>query len=120
MGIARIAAAVFGVIYLAAGVAGFVTGTSPLFGLFPVNVSHNVVHIVLGAILVYGMMSTSVAILATRLVGAILLVLGVLGFFVPDGFGLVPLGGSDVWLHLGSAVVLLGVGFLTSEEPAMA
>lgn len=120
MGIARIAAAVFGVIYLVAGVAGFVANTSPLFGLFPVNLLHNVVHVVLGAILIYGMMSTSAALMATRLVGAVLLVLGVLGFFVPEGFGLVPIGGSDVWLHLGSAVVLLGVGFLTGEEPATA
>lgn len=119
MGIARIVAAVFGVVYLVAGVAGFLT-SSPLFGLFEVNLLHNVVHVVLGAILLYGMMSTSAALMATRLVGAVLLVLGVLGFFVPDGFGLVPIGGYDVWLHLASGIVLLGVGFLTSAEPAVA
>ena len=42
-------------------------------------------------------------------------VLAVLGWFVPNGFGLVPIGGNDVWLHALLAVVLLAVG-LTSHR----
>ena len=115
MGLNRIVAAIFGVIYLVAGVAGFIQ-TSPLFGLFDVNEVHNVVHIVLGAILIWGMMNTASAILANRWVGVVLLVLGVLGFFVADGFGLVPLGGNDIWLHLGSGVILFGASLMGGER----
>ena len=64
----RLIAAIFGVIYLAAGIAGFIL-TSPLFGLFPVNTLHDIVHVVLGAILLWGMMNTASAIMANRWVG---------------------------------------------------
>ena len=59
MGMARTVTAVFGVVYVVAGLAGFVLD-SPLFGLFEVNALHNIVHILLGAILlVAGFMGTS-------------------------------------------------------------
>lgn len=114
MGLNRTVAAIFGVVYIVAGVAGFIL-TSPLFGIFPVNTLHNVVHVVLGAILIWGMMNTAAAMLANRWVGVVLLVLGVLGIFAADGFGLVPLGGNDVWLHLASGIVLAGVSMMGSE-----
>lgn len=120
MGMARLVAAVFGAVYIAAGLAGFVLET-PLFGLFDVNTLHNIVHVVLGAILIYGATSTSAAVMTTRGVGALLVVLGILGIPFPDGFGLVPLGGNDIWLHLASGTVLLVAGFLgTSPEAATA
>jgi hypothetical protein len=120
MGMARTVAAVFGAVYIVAGLAGFVLET-PLIGLFDVNVLHNVVHIVIGAILLYSATSTPIAVMSTRGVGALLVVLGVLGIPVPDGFGLVPLGGNDIWLHLASGAILLAAGFLgTSSEHATA
>jgi hypothetical protein len=120
MGMARLVAAVFGAVYIVAGLAGFVLET-PLFGLFDVNTLHNLVHIVLGAILLYGAMSTPAAVMTTRGVGALLVVLGILGIPFPDGFGLVPLGGNDIWLHLASGAILLVAGFLgTESEPATA
>jgi hypothetical protein len=119
VGLNRLVAAVFGVVYVAVGIAGFVTG-SPLFGLFPINAVHNVVHIVLGAILLWGMMNTGNAILANRWVGVVLLVLGVLGLFVENPLGIVPIGGNDVWLHLVSGIVLAGVSFVGEREPSTA
>ena len=118
MGLNRIVAAIFGVVYLVAGIAGFVTNTSPLFGLFDTNTLHNVVHVVLGAILLWGMMNTASAILANRWVGVVLLVLGVLGIFVPNPANLVPIGGEDVYLHLASGIVLLGVSLMGGRETA--
>jgi Domain of unknown function (DUF4383) len=115
MGLARTVAAVFGAVYLLVGIVGFVL-ESPLLGLFEVNVIHNIVHILIGAILLYGAMSTPAAIQATRVVGAVLVVLGILGFFFPDGFGLVPLGGNDIWLHLATGAILLATGFMATEE----
>lgn len=39
----------------------------------------------------------------------------VLGFIIPDGFGQVPLGGNDPWLHLVRASGLLYIGFIHRE-----
>lgn len=120
MGLARTVAAVFGAVYIVAGISGFVL-ESPLFGLFDVNLLHNIVHIVIGAVLLYGATSTPAAVMATRRVGVLLVVLGVLGIPFPDGFDIVPLGGNDIWLHLASGAILLAAGFLgTSTEPAAA
>lgn len=117
MGLARTVAAVFGAIYLLAGIVGFALG-SPVFGLFEVNALHNIVHILLGAILLYGSMSHVAAIQTTRGVGIVLVILGVLGFIAPDGFGLVPLGGNDIALHLTTGAILLATGFMATDELA--
>lgn len=115
MGMARTVAVLFGAIYLLVGIIGFVL-ESPLFGLFSVNALHNIVHILIGAILLYGSMSWAAAIQTTRGVGVVLLVLGIGGIPFPDGFGLVPMGGNDIWLHLASGVILLAVGFMDTAE----
>src|SRR5687767_12805343 len=114
---ARTVAVVFGAIYLLIGIVGFVLD-NPLFGYFEVNWLHNIVHILVGASLLYGSMSYSTAIQATRGVGAVLVILGVLGFIAPDGFGLVPLGGNDIWLHLATGAILLATGFMATDEAA--
>jgi hypothetical protein len=111
MGMTRTVSAVFGAIYLVVGLIGFVLET-PLFGLFEVNALHNIVHILLGAILLYGATSTPAAVMATRGVGAVLVLLGILGIPFPDGFGLVPLGGNDIWLHLVTGAILLAAGYM--------
>ncbi|MGH2603239.1 MAG: DUF4383 domain-containing protein, partial [Dehalococcoidia bacterium] len=103
MGMARTVAAVFGAVYLLVGLLGFVLvpgGEGDLLGLFPVNALHNIVHVLLGAILLYGATSTPAAIMSLRGVGVVLILLGILGVPFPDGFGLVPLGGADIALHL--------------------
>ena len=117
MGLARTVAAVFGAVYLLVGIVGFIL-ESPLLGLFEINGLHNIVHVLLGAILLYGSMSYSAAIQTTRGVGALLVVLGLLGFVTPDGFGLVPLGGNDIWLHLATGAILLATGFMATEGSA--
>ena len=114
---ARTVAVVFGAIYLLIGIVGFVLD-NPLFGFFEVNWLHNIVHILVGASLLYGSMSYATAIQATRGVGAVLVILGVLGFIAPDGFGLVPLGGNDIWLHLATGAILLATGFMATDEAA--
>jgi hypothetical protein len=115
MGMARTVAAVFGAIYVVIGLVGFVLD-SPLFGLFDVNALHNIVHILLGAILLYGATSTSAATMATRGVGLVLVLLGIVGIPIADGFGLVPLGGNDIWLHLATGAILLAAGYM-GESP---
>ncbi|MGH2456211.1 MAG: DUF4383 domain-containing protein [Candidatus Limnocylindria bacterium] len=121
MGLNRTVAGVFGVVYLVVGIYGFATvpdGT--LLGLFDVNEIHHVVHIVLGAALLYGATSTPAAVMVNRAVGGVLIVVGLLGFVSEDGFGIMPLGGNDIWLHLVTGVILLAVGLMSRREMAAA
>lgn len=111
MAMTRTVATVFGAIYIVVGLVGFVLDT-PLLGLFEVNPLLNLVHILLGAVLLYGITSTPSAIVATRAVGAVLVLLGVLGIPFANGFSLLPLGGNNIWLHLASGAILLVAGFL--------
>jgi hypothetical protein len=75
-----------------------------------------VVHLAIGAALVYGATATAAAILVSRVVGATYVVVGLAGIPFPDGFGLLPLGGVDVLLHLATGAVLLWLGFATARQ----
>ncbi len=124
MSIHRLIVLVFGVVYVLVGIFGFIPGvttqgevtgapgaTGAILGIFPVNALHNIVHLVIGAALLFGATSTANAINVARGVGIVYLLVGILGFISPDTFGLMPIGGNDIWLHLASAAVLLIVGF---------
>src|SRR2546421_11476491 len=98
----QVAALVFGAIYLAVGIIGFlpVLGgsatmtNSKLLGLFNINLLHNLVHIVIGI----GGLAAVTSLPNSRRVcqggGVILLLFGVLGGFVADPLGLLFIGGG--------------------------
>ena len=120
------AAVVFGIGFLAAAAAGFLaTGMSNMdanpetapraLGLFPVNVLHNLVHLIFGIWGVVAARSIGGARAYCRIAGVIYLVLVVVGFISPSGFGLVPLGGTDPWLHLALGLPLAWFGFMTRD-----
>lgn len=121
-------ALVFGIGFLVAAAAGFIAGgmsmdpdpdTAPkALGLFPVNVIHNLVHLAFGiwGLLAFRTHPTSRT--YCQVSGAIYLVLVVLGFLVPNGLGLIPLGGNDPWLHIGLGVPLAIAGFTAHRETA--
>lgn len=128
-GISRTVAAVIGVVYVLIGVLGFIPGMAPggapagmesasgsLLGIFPINAVHNVVHLVIGAALLYGATSRDAAVGVLRIVGVAYLVFGVLGIVSPNGFGLLPLGGADIGLHLGTGALLLLASFLDRDR----
>jgi Domain of unknown function (DUF4383) len=122
-------ALVFGVVFLLVGVLGLLvpdgTGmeadmaTAPkLLGLFPVNLLHNIVHIAFG---VWGLLASrtwSAARAYCRVGAVIYLVLVVLAFIDPTTFGLVPIGGNDIWLHAVLALALGYFGFAHREAGA--
>ncbi|HYD54913.1 MAG TPA: DUF4383 domain-containing protein [Gemmatimonadaceae bacterium] len=118
----------FGVVFLLVGILGFVQGGTTmesdptraphLLGLFPVNLVHNLVHLAFGAWGLAAARRWDSARAYCRISGIIYLVLTVLGFVAPSGFGLVPLGGHDIWLHAVLGVVLAGVGFTAKDAPA--
>jgi hypothetical protein len=103
-------AAVFGAIYLVAGVLGFFI--HPLLGIFQVNLLQNLVHIVIG---IGGLAAgSSVANSKTfcQIAGVILLLLGLIGIGAANPFGLLYIGGADIALHLVSGGVLAYFGFI--------
>lgn len=114
-------AAVFGAVFLLVGIAGFFTTgmsmhadmeTAPrLFGLFPVNALHNVVHLLFGVWGLAASRSFGGARSYAQITGVAYLALAVLGFIVPEFFGIMPIGGNDIWLHLLIGAVLTAVGF---------
>ncbi|KEP75352.1 protein of unknown function [Microbacterium sp. ru370.1] len=123
----RIVATVFGAVYLLVGLLGFaVTGGvgfissegGLLLGIFEVNPLHNIAHLLIGAaLLVAGLSNARAAKGVNTTVGAVYLLLGIVGFFlVGTAANILALNTADHFLHLASAVVLLGVGLGTERN----
>lgn len=128
-------ALIIGIVYLLVGIVGFIPAlyTAPpagaphlqatgaygyLLGLFPVNVLHDLTHIVIGLL---GIITFPRVGSARGFSRFLFLFYGVLAFigFVPALFtvgGLIPLFGNDVWLHAATAVVSAYFGWI-AEEP---
>lgn len=132
----RYFALIFGFLYLIVGILGFVPGllTAPadappmalggsfglLFGLFPVNWLHSVVHFLLGLWGIVAWRSFGASRGYARSLAIIFGALAVLGL-IPGLwtlFGLVPLYGHDIWLHAVTAVVSAYFGW--ASVPATA
>jgi len=121
-------AGVFGVIFIVVALLGFITpggmamamapDTGLLLGVFPVNLLHNIVHLLFGVWGLAASRSWSGSKSYFTIAGAIYAVLTVVGFLSPSGFGLVPLGGNDIWLHAVLAIAMLGIGL--TAKPAVA
>lgn len=132
----RTFALIFGVVFLAVGVAGFIPGlvhepmtphaelkmgadsAGNLLGLFPVNMLHNIAHILFGlwGLLASRSLGGSRSYFQVVAIGyGLLTILGLLPA-TQTLFGLMPLHGNDVWLH---AVLTLGgiyFGFIHRER----
>lgn len=118
---------VFGIVFIVVAVLGFIQGgmsmeadpelAPKMLGLFPVNVLHNLVHLAFGVWGLLAARSFTGAVSYARIAGVIYLVLAALAFLDPTTFGLIPIGGNDIWLHVLLGAVLAGVGF-TAKAPA--
>ncbi len=117
----RLVAVIFGAVYLLVGLLGFaVTGGvgfiatdgGLLLGIFEVNPLHNIAHLLIGAVLlIAGLSSVRAAKGVNTTIGAVYLLLGIVGFFlVGTAANILALNTADHFLHLASAIVLLGVG----------
>ena len=126
----RLIATVFGAVYLLVGLVGFaVTSGVGFFSteganliIFEVNPLHNVIHLAIGAALLYaGVKDIQLARTANTAVGAVYLLVGILGLFLLSSpLNIIALNGADNVLHLASAVLLLGVGLSLDKVPATA
>ena len=117
----RLVATIFGAVYILVGLLGFAvtsgvgfiaTEGGLLLGIFEVNPLHNIAHLLIGAaLLIAGLKSVPAAKAVNIAVGAVYLLLGVVGFFLVDtALNILALNTADHFLHLASALVLLGVG----------
>jgi hypothetical protein len=117
----RLLAVVFGAVYILVGLLGF-TATSGvglfsttgglLLGIFEVNIFHNVAHLIIGAaLLIGGLSSISASKAVNTTIGAAYLLLGAIGLFILDSsLNILALNSADNVLHFASAAVLLAVG----------
>lgn len=131
-------ALVFGILYLAAGVLGFIPALvrpAPagehglavtafhgyLFGFFAVNLLHNLVHIAIGAWGLAASRATAHARTFARTLAIFYGLLAVMGLFpvLNTTFGLIPIHGHDVWLHAATALVAAWFGWARTSEPTM-
>jgi hypothetical protein len=117
----RLVATVFGAVYILVGLLGFAatsgvgfidTEGGLLLGIFEVNPLHNIAHLLIGAaLLISGLSNVAAAKGVNTTVGAVYLLLGIVGFFIADtAANILALNTADHFLHLASAVVLLFVG----------
>lgn len=132
---ARYFAMILGIGFLAAGVLGFVprlltmpegqpgllieSGHGNLLGLFPVNVLHNLVHLIFGIWGVVVWRDFAASRVYSRSVAIIYAVLAVMGL-IPNlntVFGLVPVHGNDIWLH--GAIAIAAAYFGYASIPAV-
>ncbi|CUS39687.1 DUF4383 domain-containing protein [Candidatus Nitrospira nitrificans] len=127
----RTFAQIIGVLFLAVGVMGFIPllvstphpnavpglsaddGYGLLFGLFPVNWIHNLVHLGVGIAGLSAASSVSKANGFARGLAWLYGILTVMGTIplLSMTFGLVPLHGWDVWLHGGTAAFAAYFGY---------
>ncbi|GGC11798.1 hypothetical protein GCM10011494_33270 [Novosphingobium endophyticum] len=127
-------ALIFGVVFGLVGIAGFVpslvtavhgphpplaveTGYGLLLGLFPINLLHNLVHVLFGLWGLIGSRSIVASKFYARSVAVIYAVLSIAGLVpgLDTLFGLTPLFGNDVWLHALLALIAAYFGWLHRE-----
>lgn len=109
----------FGWIYLLVGFAGFVPALGGSYSMTPstllqiadVNILHNVVHLIIGFAGISMSRTEEGAGTFCKTFGVILLLIGIVGFFWSNVFGILPIGGDDRWIHIISGVILAIAGF---------
>lgn len=121
-------ALVFGIIFLLIGILGLLApggrqmGADPaphlLLGLFPVNLLHNIVHLVFGVWGLVASRSFGAAKSYAQIGGVIYIVLALAAFMSPTTFGFIPIGGNAIWLHAVLGVALAYFGFTAKETAA--
>jgi cyanate permease len=115
----------FGAVYALVGLLGFaVSGDVDFAGKdgasllgFDVNGLHNIVHLLIGVALLAASRTHAVAKSANLTIGAVYVLLAVLGPFINDtAADIIGLNGADHVLHLLSGVLLVGVAVAADKN----
>ena len=129
---------IVGIAYLGAGVLGLIPGllTPPpadapvmsvnslygyVLGLFPVNILHTLVHLVIGAWGLAAWAGMRSPVTFARSLAVLFGVLAVMGLLpgLKTTFGLIPLQGHDVWLHGLTAIAAAYFGWRTAAATSL-
>ncbi|HEX2548003.1 MAG TPA: DUF4383 domain-containing protein [Ramlibacter sp.] len=128
-------ALIFGIAFLLIGISGFIPGLSQphshpdvrvtaflgmALGLFPVNILHNLAHLLFGVWGLAASRSDGASRGYAKVVAVSYILLAVMGLVqtmnLHTAFGFVPLYGHDVWLHILLAAGGLYFGFIRPME----
>jgi hypothetical protein len=119
---------VLGIVYLLVGALGFAVTSGVGFASqdgksllgFELNPLHNIVHLLVGALLLYGATRGVAASRAVNTaVGGVYLLVGIIGLFILDSSAnILALNSADNVLHLVSAAALLAAGLATDKREA--
>src|SRR4028118_1845407 len=131
----RTFALIWGILFLLVGISGLIPGMlqpapaghglavdalhGRALGLFEVNVLHTLVHLLFGIWGLIAYRSWDAAKTYAKSVAVIYVVFAVMGLLpepINTTFGLVPLHGNDVWLHVLLAAPAAYFGFVHRDE----
>lgn len=116
MSFIRLFAFLFGVIFIAVGVMGFIPSFTPdglLLGYFEVDDIHNVIHLLSGIAAILAAFSLYFSRLYFQIFGIIYGLVTILGFVLGGDLYLIHVNMADNILHLGISIVALFLGFFT-------
>src|SRR5262249_4783967 len=118
MNLSRTYAVAFGVVYTIVGLIGFAVSSTLMTAnliIFPVNVLHNVVHLLVGLLGIAAFLTARAGLYA-RGMAVLFAILPVAGFLPQPLLGLVPLGGADVVLHALTAILAGVAGWAYADR----
>jgi hypothetical protein len=130
----RTFALIFGIVFLIVGAGGFIPGMTDMtampdpgltmrqgfgheLGMFPINLLHNIVHLLFGIWGVLAYRSYAGARTYARAVAILYALLTILGLLpaTRTTFGMIPIYGADVWLHALLALVAAYFGWVNRD-----
>ena len=118
---ARTYAKVVGVTIILIGIGGLALGEKSLLGVLNIDIAEDIVHLLSGGLMAaVGFRGSDSAVRSVvGGVGVVYLLVGVLGFFVPDMFGLLPHEYETVLdnlIHLTLGVLGIAIGFFVGDR----
>lgn len=117
----RALAVIFGIVFIFAGVAGFLpdfTQDGLLFGFFQVDSMHNIAHIATGVIAIMAATSFNFTKLFFQIFGIIYAVVAIVGFWRGGDLFIMNVNFADNILHTVIGVVMLYLGFFVKKQQA--
>ena len=116
-------ARIMGLAIVGVGIVGLAMGEQPLLGVLNIDIAEDVVHLLSGGAMAVVAFTHRKAHLLRSIVGVVgvtYLVVGLLGFFVPHVFGVLPHGYSivDNILHLLLGIAGMGVAWGFNRKAA--
>lgn len=117
---ARLIAKLLGISILLIGIGGVILGDKSLFGVLNIDIEEDVIHLVSGSLLlIVGLRASErVAALTLGALGAIYLVIGILGFVAPGLFVFLNHGYTvvDNLIHISLGIIGLSVYKLSNHH----